>query len=665
MSLGPIRQHLKRLNGEISRARLMELGFNFLLYVVIGVFVVAFLDFAIHIDVYIVRLILLTTAVFFACRRMFHVRRHPIYKKLSEMELARVFERRYPELEDSWVSSIEFEGRESEPMVQHFLSEAVKSSKSVTNESLIVLGPLKKLRSLSLLATVLVVLVFVFVPDGKIAAQRLVLNNVNWPTLNELDLSTVPKLVPKGEAFRLSVRTIPGCEVPPTAEVLVNSKDGKHYRYDMSKTHGGEIFSRIEGLQEDCTLRINGGDFSSPLLNIRVVERPRVVELKVTGHYPDYIDLKPLEFPLEDRIYSTIQGSLIKLELKANKAIVKAQLEMDGNDKVLDMNFSKNKASAEVLLKENGIWRITLEGEDGFKMKMPLGLQFEALKDQIPQVRVSSPKRDVDMGVVGLFAIEGIAEDDFGLDKIEIHTERMTLDGTMFTKVITMFDKIKTSKETWSYMVDLSKDKAIVGEVFKYQVIAIDDKGQRGLGKQVVVNVVDIKQLYERIDIELNKIKNLLVTMKDREELVMVYSQGIKTSLDLGGKYNIEDMSAALEKQNTQSHTSEKIIEIGDLIMKIITGNKIKSPLVGSLKEVAKSLREFKEKLSVDAVEALQTVRRTNKDIDKALEAEELCLKAIENLISQLEFGQSIVEIIENLQQIIEIETQVKEQVNE
>jgi hypothetical protein len=668
MSQDKIRSHLNRLHTEISRARFSELTFTFLRYVVLGVFLVALVDFFFHVDFYVLRLIFLAGAIGYALSKMISLKSHPIYKELSERELAEVFERRYPELEGQWVAALEFEGREEDPLILEYLQNAEKSTATISDERMVLPGPLRELRRMALFTLVVLLALFCGVEEGRIAAQRLVLNNVLWPTKNDLDMSKIVTLRPKGEPFRVAVRPLEGRETPGSAMVRIRSDNGDRLEYEMSRTGGGQLYAKIAGLKANSELRISGGDFSSSPVKIRVVERPRVNTLTVTAAFPDYISREEIVFPTQNRIFSAVQGSMIQLHIKANKKITKATLELGDGKLKQEMKVQGDILTLTLPLEKTGLWRVEMLGSDGFEMSAPLGLRFEALKDQKPQVMVKAPKRDIEMSSFGFFSILGSAKDDYGLKAVELIRERVDIEGNVKTVVFKLDEGLKDQAGDfdWQFDENLGLLDTKVGEIFKYRIIAIDHKGQKGQSKSISVSVVDQKDLMGAIEIKMMKIKNMLEAMKDREEAVLVLSKGIKAGLENGGRYRNEDMSRSIEKQSSQEKAAEQVTDVGDDIMRIIEGNRLNIPnLVLSLERVAELLKLFREDLSPKALKDLENVRRTKKGIDEALKSELLCLEAIESLINHLKFGQGIVEIIETFRKIIEDQKKVQGQTDE
>ncbi|MGE4159621.1 MAG: hypothetical protein AB7F75_11070, partial [Planctomycetota bacterium] len=409
---------LSALRSDITihawRESLSMLSFRLLLLVAC----VAVADLLLRIDILWIRWIMVVAAMLAALAGFRKVRRHQVHGEISDIELARVYERRHPELSGRLVSAVEFAGREG-PIEARVVAEA-ESMASSLGEVRVVKGPLTRLERKTLAWAVAWILALLLAPSYRVAVTRLVLD-IPYPMTNELDLSTFPRQAIRSEPFRVSLRCLPGM-VCASETVIEISPPGESIRsIPMLETREGELFAEIDGLQADVSVRIKGGDYKSPPFDLKVYDRPRVETLATRGVHPDYMGREDRVFPPHDRSFSFVKGGTLRFEAGANVPLKSATLTEGGRMHEGMVEGATARFAVEVLF--GGDWIVDLVEEHGISSRSGLTLRVEAVPDQSPQFGRITPGRDMSVTPRALVTIQGQAQDDFGLERVELVVE--------------------------------------------------------------------------------------------------------------------------------------------------------------------------------------------------------------------------------------------------
>ena len=224
----------------------------------------------------------------------------PQTTRLSNAELARRVQRRFPQLSDSLASAVEFlDQPEDDPRAgSAALRGAVIREVTAASEPLDFLETVqgRPARRAALAASALALLTLILtLPNATAAwtaAVRLVnpLGNVAWPQQTHLELRQRIQRVGRGQAFEVEV-VDRHAELPDVVRI--------HYRFtargrageEVEAMHfaGGAMVARRENVVQPFAYRVEGGDDQNMLwIPVQVLEPPAVASLSVALVPPAY-----------------------------------------------------------------------------------------------------------------------------------------------------------------------------------------------------------------------------------------------------------------------------------------------------------------------------------------------------------------------------------------
>lgn len=262
------------------------------------------------------------------------------------------------------------------------------------------------------------------------------LSDLPWPQKTHLKIISYPEVISRGGSFVVEV----GEEVGSLPEqVWIGFRDaastgGVTTRFRMVLQEGKFVFQR-DHVQSDFEFRVWGGDdHSQPWRLVRVIEPPRLVDLRVhlvpplyTG-WPREVTRGPIR---------AIAGTTAVIEGKADRELLRvwAEREPDGllegqllNDRrsfILGAESGVTKEhSSGWVLKQSGRYRIRLRATDGTTSIAEAEWEVRVVNDLPPVV---TAELQVPLPIAtrrGKLPFHVSAKDDVGLNRIVVNLEQ-------------------------------------------------------------------------------------------------------------------------------------------------------------------------------------------------------------------------------------------------
>ena len=259
--------------------------------------------------------------------------------------MATVLERRFPQLNDSLLTSVVLCGRQegqadcNAEMLSRACQDAAQRIQTVRIDEVFNPRPLRN----SAMAGILLIfsmLVFgiVFPNAFAIWARRsLGFSAELWPRLTRLEIDGFPggvRKVARGSDVDIVVRADTSMpRVPKVVEIRYREEGGVHGRAamnrvgaaDPSKDRYQEFTYTRRNVLSPIRFDVYGGDFRISGQMIEVVDNPTVA-LTLDCEFPAYINRQPRSLPVTG-VMSLPQGSRITIRGVANKELVRVQID--------------------------------------------------------------------------------------------------------------------------------------------------------------------------------------------------------------------------------------------------------------------------------------------------------------------------------------------------
>lgn len=363
-----------------------------------------------------------------------------LFARLTDRHLALVVERRYPDLNDALVTSIELD-----PATQSGYGRAMLSDTRLLAERRLasarfgeLFDPGPRARAVgAALVTAATIGVFAVGSPGlfQLGLERLTAKtDRSWPRRTFLSIVGFPdgeRVVAQGSDVELTVRADAEHYIPPDVYLRYRSDDGVRDEQPMEREGvarpGVDAYQNykltLRGVSSSLSLNVVGDDARLRGLRLRVVERPQV-KLRLACKYPPYtgradgeIDVTgPMPLPQGTEVVVLAGAnkpltSVIVIRPDGRGGIAETRLDLAA-DHVPDREF---RFTVGRLLTDELI-TFQLHDDDGIDNAAVLSLQ--AVVDQPPTVAVHRRGLETAATPQARVPFSGKASDDYGLARL-------------------------------------------------------------------------------------------------------------------------------------------------------------------------------------------------------------------------------------------------------
>lgn len=447
----------------------------------------------------------------------------PLRASLTLRDVALNVERNHPDLEDSLVSAVQFGNREAtDPieshMLQRLLEDTTERVKGIDFKATIDHSRTRKQVGIAaLVVAVCCVLALIFPTEIHTSLLRVL---VPWE-------KTDPVLTTKLTVEPGNARILRGKSLPIHVTVTGKSADKVVLTYEdayiqETATPDGEGKStqqqinmlqnpddkrgfayEIFNIEADIEYYVVANEATSERYTVEVFEMPKVTEISVAYTYPDYTGLKPVVQTGTGDIQAVV-GTQAELKLTTNKAIQTATFSLRRD--VKDRSFTErligtpepvttemvisdgNTLTTTVDVVEDGIYTVQLLCIDGFNNEIPIEYAIKAMPDEVPEVVIKEPGRDIKTTKLGEVEVIAEAMDDYGISALKLmyrvgsnELQELAMEAT--TPEPAPVDTRQRRVADGSYTFYLEEFDVEPGDVISYFARAVDNNTHTGPGE--------------------------------------------------------------------------------------------------------------------------------------------------------------------------------------
>lgn len=358
----------------------------------------------------------------------------PCLAPLSDATLARLVDRRYPDLHDQISSAVQFASGEvgdaasnSPALVREVMQDACAAAKRVS--FLHVLNHRRaRLRGVELIGLVgLVGLAWGIMPDTMSTwfQRNWLVQNIPWPQQSYIQPVGFDAdgqwRVPRGDELVIRAQIVGR---PLTAANLTwRTPSGRKGREAVTFVGDDALRVSLGPLTEDVIFSIHGGDEDTRDYTVVAVDRPRLVNTRATIAPPAYTGLPPFTVE-QETVLETPDGSTVTIEAVANKPLRAARF-VGGRDVLLDAEIRDERT---IRLRwdspQSGLYHFQLEDIDGWDNLAPVQFTLRVRPDEPPRVRLALD--GVGELITPSAVLEGAVEasDAYGLAAVRMLVQR-------------------------------------------------------------------------------------------------------------------------------------------------------------------------------------------------------------------------------------------------
>jgi hypothetical protein len=260
-------------------------------------------------------------------------------------------------------------------------------------------------------------------------------------------------------------------------------------RFPMAPEGNGAFVYRVASAQVSFRYQAASGKGStSPVGEVRVVDPPDLVRLKLTLTPPPYTRL-PAESQEGGRI-TALKGTVVGFDAMTTKQAAEAEIALNGGSRYpLDIEGLRLKGS--LLLLQPGSFTIRLKDYLGFENPDPVSYEIRVVPDKFPEAEIIQPSRDMEIAGDEVFPIVYSAHDDFGLTAVSLVYERKGEERRI--SLMTPVDLRSVGPETFKW--DLSGLALLPGERVTLRIEVEDNDAisgpKKASSRSVVLSVWD------------------------------------------------------------------------------------------------------------------------------------------------------------------------------
>ncbi len=389
-----------------------------------------FLDYNLDLPVPVRAVLLLALAVVLV-RGIARFTVRPLREAPGHDALARKIEETYPDLRGEFLTAVQL-GRPGNPAARYVSQELIHSVEANMSRATDALDPRELFpRRLLLLPAgaclgVTLLLGLTVLRNQDVLSQwrdRLLLRSVPWPRQVHLSMvqpagSTV--LLARGDDLLVEVAVV---SERKARQVELVCRWPENERTEVMTGWGDEVYRHtLANVTRPLSLYARGGDGRTRTVDVKLVARPRIEELRAVVTSPAYTGVEPQVS--EDGTIKALVRSTVAFTAWARPRVRAAELRIfpRGAEEParttgvsVEAEADRSRLEGAFAVTVSGYYTFTLESEEGFKNPGPSRYQIRAVLDQVPKVAIATPgpteecTRDAEVFVTGTIS------DDWGV----------------------------------------------------------------------------------------------------------------------------------------------------------------------------------------------------------------------------------------------------------
>ncbi len=390
-------------------------------------------------------------------------------RRLGDSNMALLLERRYPQLNDSLLTSLRLQNIQANGDIEHALLEqsartALNRLRGMRMRSVLNFTPAFRTVAVAAVMLLTIGLFGYFARDAfGFWMKRLMLSENPWPRQTRLVVDGFPpgpdgrrsERIGRGADFKLQVRADARLPEPPPdiVEMRYRKPDGIRGRVSLTRVGravpGRDDYQQyhytLKHVTEPLAIQVVGGDDRVDDLYLDVVEVPQIVEMMLRCRYPSYLQREDRTLVVSGAM-QVPAGTDVTISARANKnlrqvRVIEVPQATDAEVVIPDSADPQRFRHTVARVDEDRQMLFELTDTDRVRTQTPYRLVIQAARDASPQVRIrvagvgqavtSSVRIDLSGQVQDDYAVRRVwmesRVDDEPADSTELATDSMPL----------------------------------------------------------------------------------------------------------------------------------------------------------------------------------------------------------------------------------------------
>ncbi|MGA3188029.1 MAG: hypothetical protein ABSF22_13040, partial [Bryobacteraceae bacterium] len=238
---------------------------------------------------------------------------------------------------------------------------------------------------------------------------------------NFYDIMVEPgnKLV-RRKSDQMITATLTGFQAPQVRLFARYKSTSKWEEASMLPRSSGTAYEFLfAALPEPVEYYVEAAGVKSKTFKLDVADLPGIKNIKVTYHYPSWLNLKDVvEDPGGD--LRAVAGTVAELTIETDRPLKNGEIQMDDGSHIALESKNGNFVVAKVPVEKDGMYHFAAV-ERGENVRLSEDYFIEARQDQAPTVKIVTPRGDAKVSPIEEVTVSVEAADDFALESMELH----------------------------------------------------------------------------------------------------------------------------------------------------------------------------------------------------------------------------------------------------
>ncbi len=276
-------------------------------------------------------------------------------------------------------------------------------------------------------------------------------------------------------------------ELPPDAELIVESASGKADRLPMSRSLDDPLYgARVASVTEDLTYRVAFDQQQTQPYRVTVFEYPAMLQADAKLAFPEYTSLPEKEVA-DTRRVTAVEGTRLTWVCRLNKPVASAHLESDDGE-TLPLTASADDPTVYTVsftMTQTRRHRLHLQDAQGRTNPEPPELVANVIPNRPAEIEIAWPARDTQVSPLEEFDLEATVWDDFGLGRYGIIFSHA---GQEEQEVVLGEGGRPKERRSLAHQIDLEQLQAEPDQLLSYYFFA-EDYGPDGQVRRTLSDI--------------------------------------------------------------------------------------------------------------------------------------------------------------------------------
>ncbi len=659
---------LKRLGGYILGRRLLFGLLMILSLIFAASFIAAVSHWLFYLPVWF-RMAFVVVFMIAAAAGLFWYIFRPIIRRPSNQELALMVEKANPDIKNRFIASLQLEknlltNREnySPALIRQCISEAEEvTSKIEFNRSYRSSNLKRGLRYVAVTA-VLTMAVWLLSPSVFNSSLKVFANpSTEIPRQITYNLAVMPENADVLKFDNLEVNAaVFGSRLPSEGKIFWKIADDWRSAeleenpdvVDLPEISQDSVITisdtsvfkyEFKDIRHDFQYYVQSGHRKSDIYQVKVVDKPRINNIRLTYFYPEYTGLAPTVIDENDGTIQALRGTRVKIEAELNKPVEDGRIVIADSTES-DLEIEGNMLTTTLSVDQETSYHLEVTDNIGHMNPNPIEYKVYVLEDNFPQISIVRPGANVDLNDYLALDLAATLSDDFGFSRLVLHY-RVTMSPTQIVQDSTIFnfDRKKTS-QVIEYYWDMSNLGLFPGSFVDYYFEVFDNDNISGpksstsktytarhptieemfvdieeAREDMIEDMIETYRQQQRLDERMRELHEDLMFQDDMEWLTQKDIE--KTATDQQKLLDdLEKMSEEFKRVNEDAKKNDMLTL--EMIQKLNELQKLFDEIATpEMKEAMKKMQEALEKMDKNELEkAMEEYEMTTEEMIQNIE---------------------------------------------